>query len=71
MRLKKLMALLADPNAIIVSQDEVYFQQQATVTRKLVKCGSQPTVKSFPGKPAADFVEVIHCFCPLFCCSIT
>ncbi len=49
------MDLMSDPNAVIVSQDEVHFQQQTTVTGKLVKRGSRPTVKSFPGKNKVSY----------------
>ena len=38
-----------------MSQDEVHFQQQTTTTRKLVKRGSRPTVKSFPGKAKVSY----------------
>ena len=35
---------------ILVYQDEVHFQIQTTVTAGWFKKGSQPTVKSFPGR---------------------
>lgn len=49
------MELLSNPNAVVVSQDEVHFQQQTSVTSKLVKRGSRPTVKSFPGKAKVSY----------------
>ncbi len=33
---------MSDPNAVIVSQNEVYFQHQTTVTEKLVKREQPP-----------------------------
>ena len=40
---------------ILVYQDEVHFQIQTTVTAGWFKKGSQPTVKSFPGRFKASY----------------
>lgn len=39
-----------DPNAELVYQDEVHFQQATTITRKWVLKGSAPEIKSPSGK---------------------
>lgn len=40
---------------ILVYQDEVHFQIQATVTSAWYKKGSSPTIKSFPGRFKASY----------------
>ena len=40
----------ADPEALVVSQDEAHFTQRSTVTARLVKRGSRPRVASYPGR---------------------
>lgn len=52
---------MADPSALVVSQDEAHFTQRTTVTAKLVKRGSRPKVASYPGRAKVSysgFVEI-------------
>lgn len=51
----ELTRLLNDPNSIIVSQDEVHFYQQTTVTRMWCPKGFIPTVASAPGKASIAY----------------
>ena len=53
--LKKRAAIENDDSLILVYQDEVHFQIQATVTSAWYKKGSAPTVKSFPGRFKASY----------------
>ena len=46
--IKKLNELLKDDSAIVMYQDEVHFQVTTSVTRKWVRKGSKPKVKSAP-----------------------
>ena len=50
MTLKKRSEVEEDDTAILVDQDEVYFQIQTTITCGWFKKESAPTVKSFPGR---------------------
>ena len=40
---------------VLVYQDEVHFQRQATITAGWFKKGSTPTVKSFPGRDKVSY----------------
>ncbi len=40
---------------VLVYQDEVHFQVQATITRSWYKKGSKPKIKSFPGSGKASY----------------
>ena len=44
-----------DENLIVVYQDEVHFQAQATVTAAWYKKGSEPQVKSLPGRSSISY----------------
>lgn len=44
-----------DEHLILVFQDEVHFQQQASVAAMWYKKGSQPQVKSFPGRAKVSY----------------
>ena len=48
--LKKRIEAETDDTAILVYQDEVHFQIQATITRGWFKKGSSPKVKSFAAR---------------------
>lgn len=47
--------LAHDPNAVIVFQDEVHFMVQASIREKWAKIGSEPRVKSKPGKESVSY----------------
>lgn len=47
--------LARDPNAVIVFQDEVHFLVQSSVREKWAKIGSEPRVKSKPGKESVSY----------------
>ena len=51
----ELTKLINDSNSIIVSQDEVHFYQQTTVTRMWCPKGFIPTVASAPGKTSIAY----------------
>ena len=53
--IKKLNELQQDASAIIVFQDEVHFQVTTSVTRKWVVKGSEPKVKSAPGRKSVPY----------------
>ena len=53
--IKKLNELQHDASAIIVFQDEVHFQVTTSVTRKWVVKGSEPKVKSAPGRKSVPY----------------
>lgn len=59
---KKNIDMLAhDPNAVIVFQDEVHFLVQSSVREKWAKIGSEPRVKSKPGKENVSYSGfVVH-----------
>ena len=44
-----------DPSRIVVFQDEVHFSIQATITRQWAPKGSEPKVKSYPGRKNASY----------------
>ena len=57
--IKKLKELQNDDSAVIIYQDEVHFQITTSVTRKWVIQGSEPKVKSAPGRksvPCSGYV---------------
>lgn len=47
---REIAAAYNDPSKILVFQDEVHFTIQTTVTRKWTLRGSEPRVKSYPGR---------------------
>lgn len=55
MSLKKRSEIESDESLVLVYQDEVHFQIQATVTSAWFKKGSAPTVKSFSGRFKASY----------------
>ncbi|MCQ2071361.1 MAG: IS630 family transposase [archaeon] len=44
-----------DPERIVVFQDEVHFSIQSTITREWAPKGSEPKVKSYPGRKNASY----------------
>ena len=59
--IKKLTELENDNSAIVIYQDEVHFQVTTSVTRKWVLKGSEPKVKSAPGRKSVPYSGYI---CP-------
>ena len=53
--IKKLRKLQDDDSAVIIYQDEVHFQVTTSVTRKWVVKGSEPKVKSAPGRKSVPY----------------
>lgn len=53
--LKKLNELSKDDNVVIMFQDEVHFQVTTSITRKWVRTGSKPKVKSAPGRKSVPY----------------
>ena len=53
--LKKLKELTADPNAIVIFQDEVHFTVESTITRQWFPKGSCPKVRSYPGRKSVAY----------------
>ena len=53
--IKKLSELQEDKNAVVIYQDEVHFQVTTSVTRKWVIKGSEPKVKSAPGRKSVPY----------------
>jgi transposase len=53
--LKKRIEAETDDTTILVYQDEVHFQMQATITRGWFKKGSAPKVKSFAARYKASY----------------
>ena len=53
--LKKLNELSKDDNVVIIFQDEVHFQVTTSITRKWVRTGSKPKVKSAPGRKSVPY----------------
>ena len=47
--------LTNDPAAVVVFQDEAHFQVTTSVTRKWVPKGSEPKVKSAPGRKSVPY----------------
>ena len=54
-RLKKIEKVKVNDSLILVYQDEVHFQIQTTITAVWFKKGSNPKVKSFPGRFKASY----------------
>lgn len=52
---EKAAEVFNDPSKILVFQDEVHFSIQATITRKWAPIGSEPKVKSYPGRKNASY----------------
>ena len=53
--LKKLKELTADPNAVVIFQDEVHFTVESTITRQWFPKGSCPKVRSYPGRKSVAY----------------
>ena len=53
--IKKLKGLQNDDLAVVIYQDEVHFQVTTSVTRKWVIKGSEPKVKSAPGRKSVPY----------------
>ena len=53
--IKKIQELHNDDSAVIIYQDEVHFQVTTSVTRKWVVKGSEPKVKSVPGRKSVPY----------------
>ena len=47
---KEIAAAYNDPSKMSVFQDEIYFTIHTTITRKWYSKGSEPKVKSYPGR---------------------
>lgn len=52
---KKLDELSSDADAVVVFQDEVHFNIEATITRQWYLKGSCPKVRSYPGKKSIAY----------------
>ena len=52
---KEITAAFNDPLKILVFQDEVHFTIQTTITRKWALKGSEPKVKSYPGRKNVSY----------------
>jgi len=55
LNIKKLSELQEDETAVLIYQDEVHFQVTTSVTRKWVIKGSEPKVKSAPGRKSVPY----------------
>ena len=53
--LKKLKELTADPNAVVIFQDEVHFTVESTITKQWFPKGSCPKVRSYPGRKSVAY----------------
>lgn len=52
---ERIVEVFNDPSKTLVFQDEVHFTIQATITRKWAPVGSEPKVKSYPGRKNASY----------------
>lgn len=52
---EKVAEVFDDPSKILAFQDEVHFSIQSTITRDWVVKGSEPKVKSYPGRKNASY----------------
>lgn len=52
---ERVAEVFSDPSTILVFQDEVHFSIQSTITRGWAPKGSEPKVKSYPGRKNASY----------------
>lgn len=52
---RRVAEVFSDPASILVFQDEVHFSIQSTITREWAQKGSEPKVKSYPGRRNASY----------------
>ena len=58
--LKKHESIKSNPNLIPIFQDEVHFQIQTSISFGWFKRGSNPTVKSFPGRQKVSYSGFVN-----------